>query len=281
MAIADIPPGGPPRRLDSWKEIAEYLRRDVRTATRWEAQGLPLHRVAGGKGRSVFAFTNEIDAWMASHPAESEADVVVVEPSPVPQALEASRRPRRTISISVACAVVVIGIGAAVMSSGPVTPMDQLRPVVTVTASHVSTADAAGVARIIHQFSPGASLAGPWAHPLHDLDADGVAEVVVGLAGYESGGRLHAGELLSLSTGGLVHWRFKFDDGLSFARRSLSGPWLVTDWQVEPGVSLKRIAIAAHEERWWASVVSVLDHTGSRLGTFVNPGWIESVLWRS
>ena len=40
----------PPSRgsnLDSWKEIAAYLRRDIRTVQRWEKQeGLPVHRPA-------------------------------------------------------------------------------------------------------------------------------------------------------------------------------------------------------------------------------------------
>ncbi len=52
-------------RLDSWKEIAAYLRRNVRTVTRWaEKRGLPVHRVPGGKRGTVFAFTEEIDAWL-------------------------------------------------------------------------------------------------------------------------------------------------------------------------------------------------------------------------
>ena len=38
-----------PRRLDSWKEVAEYLKRDVRTVSRWElSRGLPVRRVPGG-----------------------------------------------------------------------------------------------------------------------------------------------------------------------------------------------------------------------------------------
>src|SRR3954463_10845884 len=37
-------------RLDSWKEIAAYLRRGVRTVQRWERdEGLPVHRLAHGK----------------------------------------------------------------------------------------------------------------------------------------------------------------------------------------------------------------------------------------
>ena len=54
------------QRLDSWKAIATYLNRDLATARRWEkGLGLPVHRV-GGVGRSVFAYTGEIDAWLRS-----------------------------------------------------------------------------------------------------------------------------------------------------------------------------------------------------------------------
>jgi Tol biopolymer transport system component len=52
-------------RLDSWKEIAAYLNRDVRTVIRWEDKGLPVHRVPGGKRQAVFAYPAEIDGWMA------------------------------------------------------------------------------------------------------------------------------------------------------------------------------------------------------------------------
>ncbi len=52
------------RRLDSWKEIADYLGRDVRTVIRWEKErGLPVHRLPGGTRQPVFATTRELDAW--------------------------------------------------------------------------------------------------------------------------------------------------------------------------------------------------------------------------
>ncbi len=51
-------------RLDSWKEIAAYLRRSVRTVRRWEArEGLPIHRQMHRSLASVYAFRSEIDAW--------------------------------------------------------------------------------------------------------------------------------------------------------------------------------------------------------------------------
>lgn len=54
-------------RLDSWKEIAVYLRREVRTVQRWEKrEGLPIQRHVHAKASSVCAFKHEIDAWLRS-----------------------------------------------------------------------------------------------------------------------------------------------------------------------------------------------------------------------
>jgi TolB-like protein/Flp pilus assembly protein TadD len=57
---------GPDRkdRLDSWKEIAAYLARDVTTVQRWEKkEGLPVHRKIHDKLGSVYASKAELDAW--------------------------------------------------------------------------------------------------------------------------------------------------------------------------------------------------------------------------
>jgi tetratricopeptide (TPR) repeat protein len=63
-------PLGPPEksvlsdRLDSWKEIAAYLKRDVRTVQRWEKnERLPVHRHLHEKQGTVYAFKPEIDEW--------------------------------------------------------------------------------------------------------------------------------------------------------------------------------------------------------------------------
>ncbi len=50
-------------RLDSWKEIATYLKRDERTVRRWESEGLPVHRHVHKKQASIYAYKTEIDAW--------------------------------------------------------------------------------------------------------------------------------------------------------------------------------------------------------------------------
>src|SRR5260370_22857119 len=52
------------RRLESWKEIASYLGRDVTTVRRWEKrEGLPIYRLHHSRLGSVYAYTAEIDAW--------------------------------------------------------------------------------------------------------------------------------------------------------------------------------------------------------------------------
>ncbi len=51
--------------LNSWKEIATFLHRGVRTVQRWESKNqLPVHRVGGGEKAPVFAFAEELQAWL-------------------------------------------------------------------------------------------------------------------------------------------------------------------------------------------------------------------------
>jgi TolB-like protein/Tfp pilus assembly protein PilF len=55
--------GSPQERLDSWKEIAAYLRYSERTVRRWETEGLPVHRHAHRKKAAIYAYKGELDAW--------------------------------------------------------------------------------------------------------------------------------------------------------------------------------------------------------------------------
>jgi TolB-like protein len=57
--------------LESWKRIATYLRRDIRTLQRWERQrNLPIHRLPGGGKASVYALRTELDAWRRGESAQ-------------------------------------------------------------------------------------------------------------------------------------------------------------------------------------------------------------------
>jgi Tol biopolymer transport system component len=62
-------------RLDSWKKIASYLKRDVSTVQRWEKrEGLPIHRLLHDKQGSVYAFRTELDAWWAKRSTQLARD---------------------------------------------------------------------------------------------------------------------------------------------------------------------------------------------------------------
>src|SRR5882762_5296276 len=62
------PASKPPEdRLDSWKEIAAYLNRDVTTVQRWEKrEGMPVHRHLHDRAGSIYASRAELDAWVQS-----------------------------------------------------------------------------------------------------------------------------------------------------------------------------------------------------------------------
>jgi tetratricopeptide (TPR) repeat protein len=62
-------------RLSSWKEIAAYLGRDVRTVQRWErTQGLPVHRHRHSRLSTAYAYKSELDAWWHNRPPAEASD---------------------------------------------------------------------------------------------------------------------------------------------------------------------------------------------------------------
>lgn len=270
MALADIPNGGQARRFDSWKEIADYLGRDVRTATRWESQGLPVHRIPGGKGRSVFALSHEIDAWMSGRQP--------VEAAPPLRGGSATRVAAFSVVAVLAVSLVVVGF----VIRGRATPIDLASVTITPTPAEIAVAVGSETPRVVYRFQPDFAIfikgIPVRATRLHGDDA---ADLIAGIAFYndQSGHLSRTGELLDLSLGGAVRWRFPIDDVLTFRDGTFRGPWSMTAWESVADAPRSRIAVAAHDYVWWASMVTVLDDKGRRLGTFVNPGWIESMLW--
>jgi hypothetical protein len=67
-------------RLDSWKEIALFLKRDVSTVQRWEKQeALPVHRHMHGERGTVYAHKSEVAEWWKNRRRKLE----LPEPTPV------------------------------------------------------------------------------------------------------------------------------------------------------------------------------------------------------
>jgi Tol biopolymer transport system component len=65
----------PEDRLDSWKEIAAYLNRDMTTVQRWEKrEGMPVRRHQHDRMGSVYAFRAELDTWTRSRNLRAAQD---------------------------------------------------------------------------------------------------------------------------------------------------------------------------------------------------------------
>ena len=91
--LCGAPPFDTPsqHRLDSWKEIAAYLHRDVTTVQRWEKrEGMPVHRHLHDRSGSVYAYGSELDGWLQSRKLRSEEGK---EP-PLEAAVDSQRAPR-------------------------------------------------------------------------------------------------------------------------------------------------------------------------------------------
>jgi len=65
-------------RLDTWKSIAHHLGRSSRTVQRWHSMyGMPVHHLSGEAG-SVYAYSDDLDAWLRMRGRIGEWEVSVV-----------------------------------------------------------------------------------------------------------------------------------------------------------------------------------------------------------
>jgi len=85
-----------PQILNSWKEIAAYLDRGVRTVQRWERDlRLPVHRIGAGKRSPVFASIPELKFWITT----SGINTRHPEPVNLPVLVGANGRKNRNLAL--------------------------------------------------------------------------------------------------------------------------------------------------------------------------------------
>lgn len=101
----------PEDRLDSWKEIAAYLNRDVTTVQRWEKrEGMPVHRHVHDRMGSVYAFRADLDAWTRSRNPRAPDKA---KNGPLPDALPPARPPKSGLFLLLMAAVVALVLGVS------------------------------------------------------------------------------------------------------------------------------------------------------------------------
>jgi tetratricopeptide (TPR) repeat protein len=112
-------------RLDSWKDIAAYLHRDVSTVQRWEKrEGMPVHRHVHEKLGTVYAFRSEIDVW-------SRARGVLLTQQEVPEPATAHTLVRsqwRTVLAGSLALALVVAVASAIPFVRSATRGDAVAP---------------------------------------------------------------------------------------------------------------------------------------------------------
>jgi hypothetical protein len=254
-------PGDLGPRLNSWKQIARHLGRDVRTVRRWELKdvGMPVHRVPGG--RSVFAYARELDAWLLEGSPEAPAQ----------------QSPLRRVFVFTA-AVVSVALLVALASKAAAT--DSANRVVTLTGERDRLA-ARGV---------GGEVLWTVEHPSGRLfsPASGDPRTILDVWGIAGGGMLvadntavtdasgpYVGELFHLSNSGEVLWMRSLDETLRFGDVDYSGPWS-SGFLYSPGAESDLVFWGVHHATWWPSLTLALLEDGSVAGTFINSGWVTA-----
>jgi hypothetical protein len=281
------------RRLDSWKAIAEYLGRDTATARRWEKTlGLPVHRVAGA-GRSVFAYTDDIDGWLASPRAPGEqppepppADVPELPAVPsvakaVPQAAIPHARGSGLLRRAVAAAAVVaVLLGTARWATSSRAVAVPLR--ITVDDHRIVALDESGAERWRHDFPANTQTILPgFANPVRIVGGERQTIYYVATA-YRMQlpeGPIDGGELSVFDASGTRQHAFSFNDDVALRGTKFGAPWVVTDFAVSELDGGRPVAVSAHHYMWSPSIVTALDGDWRRRATWTHDGWIESLKW--
>ena len=104
----------PEKRLESWKEIASYLSRDVTTVQRWEKkEGMPVHRHLHDTRGSVYALPKELDAWRNRRQPPDESEIKPRAETPVAQIAEPpARAPRGWLWTAIGVVALLVLIAA-------------------------------------------------------------------------------------------------------------------------------------------------------------------------
>lgn len=252
------------RSLSTWKEIAEYLGVNVRTAQKWEQwRGLPVRRLPGGRGR-VLADVRELDAWMKSATPADRPDT------------HGGRGLLWAGSVAVLVLLLIGGALALFQRSG--TPAR-----LKVDGNALVVSDERGEELWRQTF--GVDL-GDYQTQFHrakreygaivDLDGDGEQEVLFIVCPKPSQVRT-GGFLACYSASGREQWRYEPGRGAEEFPEILKPPYLPLNLLVFRSAGRTRIAVSSIHHSWFPSEVAVLSGDGKLLNAYWHAGHLHSL----
>ena len=292
-------------RLGSWKEIAFFIGREVRTAMRWaKKQQMPVHHAPGAKYGRIFAYRSEIAGWLertsdnhssqhfdkspnfSSHdsnlPNRDAVSRKYKESSPAATRLHRLRKRWLLWAIVGVFATFTAG-GLLSLYRVPATLPSQVR----FTENSVQALDYQGRQLWEHSFptllrlgSVGRFSTLPDLVRIVDLFGDGNREVLV-TAPLRTGPTdqdVPVTELDCFSSRGKLLWSYVPGQTFHFGSHAIGGPWYVSDIFVSSRGARPVIwAVIVHHEWGISYVVELNSRTGNDTVRFVNTGDLYQV----
>ena len=286
-------------RLDSWKEIATYLKREIRTVQRWEeSEGLPIHRHLHRKQGSVYAFKSELDAWWKNHalthgsspqpielawefpvgnakdsiPSDGSAGSVFSQTAAaLHKSARASLTPRNSLYLLAALAIALVLIFLARRAWSD--PSAHRLADVALSDGRLIALNADGSIAWNYYYSRA-----PFVKKANMIVPDGVCEpgksnALVAL--YWDPGSDDQVDCFTQS--GKRKWSFKLSEAFQFGSDNFGPPWHFSSWAIVPKAGGAELGLAFHHDLWWPGVVVFVDSRGRPTHRFVNSGWILQV----
>jgi hypothetical protein len=278
--MAAKPNGKNENILTSWKEIAAYLDRDVRTCVRWEQRyGLPVHRLDRDSKGKVFAYRDQIDEWLASRAAHGASR-------------PASALNRAAILRAFPLVFAVAGAAAAVyflflqpgngsrpagfdISGSRLLILNEKGRTLGPFDTRLKDLESAEFYREHYQekaVGPGYEAVWPMVM-IKDLDGDGRSEVLFSFQTRSEDGE---GTLVCLDDKGVERWRFEAGRELTLASRAFRREYRVFGFDVEDydGDGALEVLVVSIHKPDWPCQVALLDARGKLEGEYWNAGYL-------
>jgi hypothetical protein len=286
------------RLFSSWKEIAEYLKCDIRTCRRWELTlGLPIRRVEGAARPRIFAYQNELDDWVRGKSGTAErpaAEDTSAEPAPDRPDRDAARLRRRYLYFGIPF---IVGGALMLIYFLKPSPRDAQPADFRIDGSELIILAQSG--RELWRYDtrlenlrddnayhgrfqtkkhsgkePGADL--PWL-VIRDINLDRNPEVLFCTrTADERGGDI----LVCLSCRGNELWRFRGGREMWCGSRPYSSDYNTSGFDtldIDDDGRLETVVISLQTPNWPAQL-TVLDSNGRVLGEFWNSGHLSDFI---
>lgn len=266
-----------PDKLSSWKEIATFLKVDIKTAQRWEKQrGLPVKRIPGGRRGSVYAIPEDIEDWLRSADVEEPVQEPRLGQAAVPPAQSKVSNRKLWIAGLAGAAVVAVAVASVMRGGGAEIASAEVR------GQTLTALDKRGNAIWSFELEPGDRPLQPeegWRDALRTVRWNRGSRPEVVAAIYQEKVSGPETRILCFDTRGRIRWRWE----VGFPLLDFNGQPFEKNWglmQILPddtgGESVVWAAVVNPFR--WPSGLFRLDSVGRARLQFANAGSIMRVL---